>query len=489
MSIPSENNNQEKGACRFAAPRSKWIRLIIWSIITIIFSFWTQSGWWLIAIPFFLDLYITRFLPWGFWRKSKNKTFKSIMDWVDAIIFALAAVYIINIYFFQNYQIPSSSLEKSLLVGDFLFVSKMNYGPRVPNTPISFPLAQHTLPLLNIKSYLDKPHWDYKRVKGFEKIKRNDIVVFNFPAGDTVPVKCENPDFYTLCYVISKENGVSREVAGQYVKDHPEIYGKVVYRPVDRRENYVKRCIGLPGETLQIIKNGVYINGKLIQDQPGVEYNYFVQTNGSYISDEQFRSWGISNEDRNIASDKSITNLMPFKKDIAANSYPIYHFPATKEVIEAIKRSPSITKVIIEPDVIGDYQLGGTTFPLNEKITWTRDNFGPLWIPCKGATIALTERNLILYERVIRNYEGQQLYIRNGLAFINGKRADKYTFKMDYYWMMGDNRHNSADSRAWGFVPEDHIVGKPILVWLSLDKDRSIFDGKIRWRRFMKRAS
>jgi len=489
MSTSSENKKKENQSSCFTAPRSKWIRFGVWGIITIIFALWTRSGWWLLALPFFFDLYITRLLPWGFWKKSKNKTFRSVMDWVDAIVFALAAVYVINIYFFQNYQIPSSSLEKSLLVGDFLFVSKMSYGPRVPNTPLAFPLAQHTLPILNTKSYFDKPHWDYKRVPGFGKVKRNDIVVFNFPAGDTVPVNYPNPDFYTMCYYLSRENKISRAEAGQYVRNHPETFGKVVYRPVDRRENYVKRCIGLPGETLKIVNNQVYINGKSIQDQPGVQYNYYVQTKGSYISEDQFRKWGVSKDDRTmLTNDDYLINLLPFKKNASGKINPIYGFPATKALIETIKHSSAIDTVFIQPDAIGDYELGGPTYPLSEQFTWTRDNFGPLWIPAKGATINLTTDNLILYERVIRNYEGQQLVIKNGVAFINGKKADKYTFKMDYYWMMGDNRHNSADCRAWGFVPEDHIVGKPICVWLSLDKDRSLFDGKIRWNRFFKKA-
>lgn len=489
MSTSSENNKKESQSNCFKAPRSKWIRFGVWGIITIIFALWTLSGWWLLALPFFFDLYITRLLPWGFWKKSNNKTFKSIMDWVDAIVFALAAVYVINIYFFQNYQIPSSSLEKSLLVGDFLFVSKMSYGPRVPNTPLAFPLAQHTLPIINTKSYFDNPHWDYKRVPGFGKVKRNDIVVFNFPAGDTVPVNYPNPDFYTMCYYLSQENKVSRAEAGQYIRNHPETFGKVVYRPVDRRENYVKRCIGLPGETLRIINNKVYINGKPIQDQPGVQYNYYVQTKGSYISEDQFRKWGVSKDDRTmLTNDNYLISLLPFKKNANGKINPIYTFPATKSLIETIRHSSAIDTVIIQPDAVGDYELGGATYPLNERFTWTRDNFGPLWIPAKGATINLTTDNLILYERVIRNYEGQQLVIKNGVAFINGKKADKYTFKMDYYWMMGDNRHNSADCRAWGFVPEDHIVGKPICVWLSLDKDRSLFDGKIRWNRFFKKA-
>jgi len=489
MSTISGNNEGKKRPSSLGAPLSKWLRFGLWAIITIIFTIWTRSGWWLLALPLFFDLYISRRLPWGFWKKSKNKTFQSIMDWADAIIFALAAVYVINIYFFQNYQIPSSSLEKSLLVGDFLFVSKMSYGPRVPNTPLAFPLAQHTLPLLNTKSYFDKPHWDYKRVAGFGKVKRNDIVVFNFPAGDTVPVKYSNPDYYTLCYDIAKQNNVSKAEAGQYVRNHPETFGKVVYRPVDRRENYVKRCIGLPGETIKIINNQVYINNKPITDEPGVQYNYFVQTKGTYISAEMFRKWGISKDDDSLLTDDNfILSLLPVKKNANGKYNPVYLLPATKEMIKNIKNYTAIDTVFIQKDIIGGNNIGGTTYPLNDQITWTRDNFGPLWIPAKGATIKLTARNLIIYERVIRNYEDNQLEIKNGIAFINGKSADKYTFKMDYYWMMGDNRHNSADCRAWGFVPEDHIVGKPICVWLSLDKDRSLFDGKIRWNRFFKKA-
>jgi len=477
---------------RFSASPAKWIRCSIWALITILFSVWTSSGWWLLALPLFFDLYITHFLPWGFWKTSKNKTFKSVMDWVDAIVFALVAVYIINIYFFQNYQIPSSSLEKSLLVGDFLFVSKVDFGPRVPNTPLAFPLAHHTLPLLNCKSYSDFPLWGYKRVPGLTHVKRNDIVVFNFPAGDTVPAnpKYSNPDFYSLCYVIAEQNNVTTAIAGQYIKTHPEEFGKLLFRPVDRRENYVKRCIGLPGEAIQIKDNVVLIDGKQIQDQPGVQYNYFVQTKGSYISQEQFRKWGISKEDQSppLAQNDYKAYALPFHKDPNGNMNPIYEFPATKEVIAEIRNSPVIDTVIIETDVIGNTEVGGLTYPLSPEIKWRRDHFGPLYIPKKGATIALTHQNLLLYSRVIHNYEGHSLEIHDGKAIIDGKPATTYTFSMDYYWMMGDNRHNSADSRAWGFVPEDHIVGKPLLVWLSLDKDRGWFNGKIRWNRFFKKA-
>jgi len=490
MNVPTEKPSKDTKENRFCAPRSKWRGLIIWSIITLLFTIWTKSLWWLIALPLFFDLYITRFLPWAFWKKSKNNTFRSIMDWVDAIVFALVAVYIINIYFFQNYQIPSSSLEKSLLVGDFLFVSKISYGPRVPNTPISFPLAQHTIPILNCKSYLDKPHWDYKRVKGLSKIKRNDIVVFNFPTGDTVPVNMPNPDYYSLCNYIATSNGASVEEAAQYIKNHPEKYGKVVYRPVDRRENYVKRCVGLPGDSLQIIDNQLYIDGKPIADRPGVQYNYYVQTKGAYLSEKLFRDWGVSNEDRSMLPDGDyIAQFLPFKKDMNGKTNPIYHLPLTKKALAQVKKNPLIDTVFIESDTIGGFNIGGSTYPLNEHFTWTRDNYGPIWIPKKDATIDLNEENLILYAHVIRHYEGKELLIKNGKAFIDGKEVKQYTFKMDYYWMMGDNRHNSADSRAWGFVPEDHVVGKPILVWLSLDKDRKLFDGKIRWKRLFMKAS
>lgn len=474
---------------RFSAPRAKWIRFSLWAIVTILFSIWTSSVWWLLAVPLFLDLYVTRLLPWSFWKGSKNKTFRSVMDWVDAIVFAMVAVYIINIYFFQNYQIPSSSLEKSLLVGDFLFVSKVDFGPRVPNTPISFPLAHHTLPVLNVKSYLDKPHWDYKRIPGLSKVKRNDIVVFNFPAGDTVVVNFTNPDYYSLCTVMARENNVTTDFASQHIKSHPETFGKMIFRPVDRRENYVKRCIGLPGETIQIKDNVVFIDGKPIEDQPGVQYNYFVQTKGSYISKEQFRKWNISKEDQKIIAQNDYqATMLPLRKDTNGRMNPIYQFPATKSLIEEIKKNPAIETVILEPDRLGELDLGGLTYPLSPEIHWERSNFGPLWIPKKGSTIVLSHQNLLLYSRAIHNYEGHQLEVKNGKVLLDGAPATTYTFQMDYYWMMGDNRHNSADSRTWGFVPEDHIVGKPIVVWLSLDKDRGWFNGKIRWNRFFKKA-
>ena len=472
---------------RFKAPAGQWIRFGIWTLVFVLLALWTRSWWWLLPVPFAFDLFITRFLPWFFWRKWKNKTLRTLMDWVDAIVFALVAVYFVFLLLFQNYQIPSSSLEKSLLVGDFLIVNKASYGPRMPITPLSFPLAQHTMPLVGGKSYIEQPQWPYRRIAGLGRVQRGDIVVFNFPTGDTVALNMQNPDYYTICHSLMQERQMSRSQAAAYVHQHPEIFGPVIWRPVDRRENYVKRCVGLPGDSLQIIDNQVYVNGSPLPDAPGVQYNYFVQTRGGQISERQFEQWGVSRDDRlMLAENNALASLLGFTP--AAGGQRIYHFPATAEVIERVKKAPNIQDVKIEKARVGDYSLGGYVFPLDGRVAWTRDDFGPLWIPAKGATIALDEHNEILYGRAIRVYEGHQLEQRGGRYYLDGEPADTYTFSMDYYWMMGDNRHNSADSRYWGFVPEDHVVGRPMLVWLSLDKDKAWFKGKIRWNRFFKKA-
>ena len=292
--------------------KGRWIKFGIITLLYLLFLLWVESWWGLIVVPFIFDIYITKFIPWGFWKKSRNAAVRSVMSWVDAIVFALVAVYFVNIYLFQNYQIPSSSLEKSLLVGDFLYVSKVSYGPRVPNTPLSMPLTQHTLPVLNCKSYLDWPHWDYKRVKGFGQVKLHDIVVFNFPAGDTVALNHQMEDFYTLAYREGKRlypnpvemDSLTREqqraiydlyyTAGRkLIRSNPQLYGDIVVRPVDRRENYVKRCTGLPGDTLQIIDGRVYLNGQATPVPENVQFNYFVQTTGPLITEAMFRELGI----------------------------------------------------------------------------------------------------------------------------------------------------------------------------------------------------
>lgn len=458
---------------RLQRPVKQWVKFGIWALIYILFITWVGNFWWLFLLPLIFDIFITRFIPYDWWKKYKdtNPVIYTICSWIDAIVFALVAVYFIFLYLFQNYQIPSSSLEKSLLVGDFLFVSKVAYGPRVPNTPLSFPLVQHTFPWGG-KSYFEKPQWDYKRLKGLGKVERGDIVVFNFPAGDTVAVKQQNPDYYTLCYYYGRE----------VVNQRSDIFGDIIWRPVDRRENYVKRCVGVPGDTLSIVNNQIYINGKELPDNEGVQYNYYVQTTGAVITSKTFDKLGISKEDRLLLNPSTNVGQQEFQAMGLDVSRPVYHLPLTRQMKADLMAMSIIDTIIIEPD-----WRGGDVYPLGAK-PWTRDNYGPIYMPKKGETLAINADNYAIYERVIRNYEHNSIEMKDSVVYINGVPANEYTFKMDYYFMMGDNRHKSADSRYWGFVPEDHIVGQPVVVWLSLNKDKGWFDGKIRWNRFFKYA-
>ena len=460
--------------------KRRWINFSIWAVLYTFFTAWMGNWWLLLGLFIFIDIYLTKFIPWGAWKKSKNPKVQNMLNWIDDILFALIAVYIINIFIFQNYQIPSSSLEKTLLVGDYLFVSKLSYGPRVPNTPISFPLVQNTFPIFNCKSYIEWPDWGYKRVKGLGHVERNDIVVFNFPAGDTVALNAPNPDYYSLIKRYGREG----------VRLNKAAFGDIVYRPVDKRDNYVKRCVGMPGDSLKIVNNQIYIDGKELKNTKNVQYVYYVETDGARITDEVFRRLHVSKDDQLLVSEpnedvmyyyQSLT-YVGFTPDANGRYNPVYRLPLTTEGFEIVKKIPSVRKVVIEPE-----EIGGDVYPIDYELNWTRDNYGPIWIPKKGATITLDEKNLAIYHRCIRNYENNTLEVNpDGTVKINGRSTTTYTFKYDYYWMMGDNRHCSADSRSWGFVPEDHIVGKPILVWLSLDKDRGLFDGGIRWNRMFR---
>ena len=457
--------------------KKQYIKFAIAAVLYGLFILWMQNGWLALGYILLADIYLTKYIPWGAWKKTNNPTLRSIYDWIDDIIFALVAVYFINLFIFQNYQIPSSSLEKSLLVGDYLFVSKVSYGPRVPNTPLSFPLVQNTLPIFNCKSYLDWLSWDYKRVAGLGQIQRNDIVVFNFPAGDTVATLQQNPDYYTLVQMYGREA----------VRMNKQSFGEIIYRPVDKRENYVKRCVGLPGDSLSIQNNQVYINGKAAQNPKNMQLNYFVETE-TPLTETMFRNWGVSRDDYMpygqpcTVTDPETLSFLGFQPNANGAYNLVYRFPMTEAMVAQVKKLPSVKKVIVEPEIIG----GTMYYPVDYDNGWTRDNYGPIWIPKRGATIELTPENLALYRRCIKNYEHNELEEKDGVVYINGEKATTYTFQYDYYWMMGDNRHNSADSRSWGFVPEDHIVGKPIMIWLSLDKDRSLFDGGIRWNRLFR---
>lgn len=457
---------------------TQWIRFAIVALIFTLWVAWLGSWWVLIFLLLLFDIYITGYIPFTWWKKSKNKAVKSVMSWVDAIIYALILVYFVFTFLGQNYQIPSSSLEKSLLVGDYLWVNKVAYGPRVPMTPVHFPLVQNTLPIINTKSYLEHPQWEYKRLKGLGKVERGDIVVFNFPAGDTVTTKVTNPDYYTLV-----------DMFGRFaVHNNKDQFGDVIYRPVDRRENYVKRAVGLPGERLKIVDNVIYIDGKPIEQPENVQFNYFFQMRNE-LTDKEWEELGISVDDRgrlNVnAGDAENVRLNGFVADDNGSIPPIYVAPLTEAMIEKIKSNGNFVHMFRVP---ASEQM--SLFPKGVSHDWTRADYGELWIPKKGATIKLDENTWAIYERCIRNYEGHHdAYLKDGVVYIDGKPADTYTFAMDYYFMMGDNRDNSADSRYWGFVPEDHIVGRPWRVVVSFDKDKSIFNGGIRWNRILKSAN
>ena len=434
--------------------KTRWWRFGIVALIYVLWTIWVGNPWLLLGLLLLGDIYLTQFIPWGAWKGWKPGPLRTLMSWIDAIVYALVLVYFLFLFVGQNYQIPSSSLEKSLLTGDFLWVNKVTYGPRVPQTPLHFPLAQNILPILGCKSYIEHPQLDYHRLKGLRNVERMDIVVFNFPAGDTVALKMTNPDYYTLCQMYGRD----------VVHNNKAQFGDIIYRPVDRRDNYVKRCLGLPGETLQIKDGIVYVDGKAIPQPERVQYLYYVETDGTPITDELYDELGISNDDRHGSGNQYMLLLtQEMKKSLESKPWV--------KMVERIQPDPSETIA---------------TYPVGVDYGWTHANYGPVWIPKKGAKVDLTLQNLPLYERCIRNYEGNKLEVKNGHIYINGKVETSYTFKMDYYWMQGDNRDNSLDSRYWGFVPEDHIVGTPSIILISFDKDHSLFNGGIRWNRIFK---
>ncbi len=393
-------------------------------------------------------------------------------DWLDAIVFALIAAVIIRGNVLEFYNIPSSSMEKSLLTGDYLLVSKLAYGPRAAMTPLAMPLVHNVMPLSGgqCESYLKWIKLPYHRYPGFGNVERFDAVVFNYPDGDTVCTAWQsNRSYHDLVREMGRDavlNATQLPVGNQMVENHVRV------RPVDKRENFIKRCIGLPGEDLKIVDQAVYINGKLIQQPEESQQTYAVLFQQGLNTKKILDNIGVNNEDFEYA----LYRIMEEGQDH-------YLVPLTAEKAQQLAQRPDVIEV--KPYIYPQGQDGRDLFPHAEGYEWSVDNFGPVHIPAKGESIQLTLQTLPLYQRVIEVYEGNTLEVKDGKIFINGVETDTYIPQMNYYWMMGDNRHNSADSRFWGFVPEDHIVGKASMVVFSKDKEH----GGIRWNRIFRKAS
>lgn len=417
--------------------------------------FWDTAG--AILLPFiFLPLWgrdpSVKYLgPSNTEEFNKKYPYKKtvVREWADAIVFATVAATLIRGFLLEAYMIPTGSMERTLLIGDFLFVSKLNYGPRIPMTPLAFPFAHHTMPVTGGKAYSELIELPYKRLPGFQAIKRNDVVVFNFPAGDTVILEHQDQTYADIVRAIGK-----KAVDEQFT---------VITRPIDKRENYIKRCVGLPGDVVSMQEAQLIVNGEPGFTPPEMQMDYWVYTDPSGL-------------DPGIMKDKRL-EYMP------TDSSQIFRVFMTVDEAAMVKGWGNVKAV--DMAILSKNQDLGDTYPHNKNYAWNFDNFGPITIPAKGMTVNLDSLSVPMYARAIRDYEGNTLEKKGNDYYINGQKAVNYTFKQNYYWMMGDNRHNSLDSRAWGFVPEDHIVGKALFTWMSYDQDGS-FLSKIRWSRIFK---
>lgn len=381
-------------------------------------------------------------------------------EWAEAVIFAVFAAAFIRMFLIEAYVIPTSSMEGSLLVGDFLFVSKAHYGIRTPETVAMIPLLHNRIPVLNRESYLKKPKLKYHRLPALETIDHNDPVVFNYPEGDSVYIF---PDRTWSIY--DYKRGAIPPVYSRQIKSGAK---KLVTRPMDKKDHYIKRGIGMPGDSLEIRDRQVYINGAPAKNPEHLQYMYEVVFPSGGVNTSKFSEWGISQEDV-IAQQGN-------------NAYIIVLSEEQKEKLKSL--DGNITMKHFDMSRVDNNP--NKLFPHDPAhfSGWTVDNFGPIYIPQKGATVAINPSNIALYRRVIETYEGNELQIKDGQIYINGNPANEYTFQMNYYWMMGDNRHNSEDSRVWGFVPEDHVVGKPVIIWFST-REGQIAKG-VNWSRIFK---
>lgn len=450
---------------------SIWL-LVEWVKLFGKFSFLAHAAAALLAVFYFPYLGFRPQEKFLGYKAVKNHKKSTAREWIDAGVFAIVAATLIRIFVFEAYTIPTGSMEKTLLVNDFLFVSKLSYGPRIPNTPLAIPFVHHTLPGVNSKSYTEVVKLPYTRWFAKE-VKRNDVVVFNFPAGDTLTKEFDSADpYYDI--LLKQEmaeraqlrgqypnDSILRIVAAQRARDFVWDQYTIATRPVDKRENYIKRCVGIPGDTIEIKAGILFVNGQkaFVSSTSATEYR--VATNNKILSEIELKEAGIKlNQD---GSDYMAEG----------NNYVLN---LTLDEVEMVKKIQGVASVTPYLDTSYEARI----FPRDPSVKqWSVDQFGKLWIPKKGATIELNRENIAFYKRTIRVYENNDWQERDGKIFINGQEAKTYTFKMNYFWMMGDNRHRSQDSRFWGFVPEDHIVGEAWLIWMS-------WENGPRWKRLFR---
>jgi signal peptidase I len=437
--------------------RNRFFRFSVVALLYAAWAEWVGQHWLLLGIIIIADLYLTHFVNWRFWRKRlpDGEKQKIAAEIIDSLVIAMMLAVFIRLFVAQAYTIPTSSMEKTLTVGDYILVSKLHAGPRLPMTPVTVPFTHNTLPFTeNKKSFSTKYALPYKRLSGLSAIHNFDIVVFNYPIGDTVIEDQVDKNYYQMV----------RQYGYEYLRENY----RLIYRPVDKRDNYTKRVVGLPGDTIAIFHGRAYVNGIPEPLVEGSQFNYSLKAKGNAEDTMLMKKLGVSLYDVNYNVYNSIYNLPLTRK--------MYHTLIDSGYFKAIVRYESIDPSSVNRQI----------FPQNSDFNWTEDNYGPLYVPEKGAAVELTIDNLPLYERIITAYEGNRLKLVNDSIYINNSLASSYTFKMDYYFMLGDNRHNSKDSRYWGFVPQDHIIGRAILIWFSADKKENFFRS-IRWRRMLKR--
>ena len=434
--------------------KNRWTKFTIATIIYILLAVvWTGNLWMLLGLPFIFDYFISRYAyryigKFNEKLRAKSAIYNWLYGWIDAIVWATVVATLVHLFVFQLYVVPTSSMEKTILIGDYLYVDKLAYGPQVPNTPIAMPFVFNTMPFSDTqKSYSECIKWDYHRLRGFGRVEREDVVVFNFPAGDTVMLENQAECYYDKLRDYKQRYGE---------KGRERLYQDytIVSRPVDKRENYIKRCVAIAGDTLQIVNSQLFVNGEM---QPACEerqHIYFIETTAP-LSDYMLAR----------------LNITEFYGE-----YPYYYLTTTDSGAAELEKFASVTKVVRYNNTTPTLDV----YPHDARYAWTQDNYGPLWVPKRGATIEINTENLPLYERIIDQYEGHDLRVEGDKIFIDGVESDTYTFAMDYYFMMGDNRHNSLDSRFWGFVPEDHIVGKAQFIAFSKNEEG------IRWKRLFK---